>query len=133
MKINRRLLAALVAIVAAIALFAGIYAATRPDTTQGAKTITVEVVFRDETSRTYTYHTDAEYLAEVLLAEKLVEDTNDQFGLYITTVAGVTADYSVDQSYWSIYVNGEPAALGASSLPVNDGDQFALVYTVYEG
>ena len=133
MKNNRRLIAALVALVAAIALFVGIYVATRPDTTQGAKTITVEVVFRDETSKTYTYHTNEEHLAEVLLAEKLVEGTTDQFGLFITTVAGVTADYSVDQSYWAIYVNDEPAALGASSLPVNDGDKFSLVYTVYAG
>lgn len=73
MKKNGRLILAAVVVVLLIAVFAVIWFATRPATTEGSKTITVEVVHKDESTKTFTYHTDAEYLGEVLLAEGLVE------------------------------------------------------------
>ena len=69
---NKKRIIALVAIVAVIALMLGVYLATRPETQQGSKAITVQVVHKDGTEKTFTYRTDAEFLAEVLLAEKLI-------------------------------------------------------------
>lgn len=48
----------------------------------------MEVVHKDESTKTFTYHTDAEYLGEVLLAEGLVEGDESEYGLMITTVDG---------------------------------------------
>ena len=75
MKKNGKLIIAAVAVLVLAAVFAGVWAATRPAASQGAKTITVEVVHKDESSKTFTYHTDAEYLGEVLQAEGLVRAT----------------------------------------------------------
>ena len=134
MKKNGKLIIAAVAVLVLAAVFAGVWAATRPAASQGAKTITVEVVHRDGSKNTFTYHTDEEYLADVLLAEGLVEGTqSEEFGLYIESVDGETADYTADGAYWALYQGGEYATLGVSSLPVADGDSFSLVYTIYSG
>lgn len=130
MNKNKKLIIAAVAVVAVIALFVGIFLATRPDTTQGSKTITVEVVHADESSKTFTYHTDEEYLGDVILAEGLVEGSMGDYGLYITAVDGESAVYEVDGAYWCLYVGEEYATLGADQTPINDGDSFSLVYTL---
>ena len=130
MKKNTKIIIAVVAVVVVIALFLGIWLATRPETTQGAKTFTVEVVHKDESTKTFTYHTDEEYLGAVLLAEGLVEGDMGDYGLYILVVDGEKAVYEEDGAYWSLMQNGEYAMQGADTTPVNDGDSFALVYTV---
>ena len=107
MKKNGRLILAAVVVVLLIAVFAVIWFATRPATTEGSKTITVEVVHKDESTKTFTYHTDAEYLGEVLLAEGLVEGDESEYGLMITTVDGEQAVYETDGAYWAFYVGDE--------------------------
>lgn len=61
-----------------------------------------------------------------------IEVTEGDYGLYIDTVNGLTADYAEDGAYWSIYVNGEYGSYSADQQPVADGDVYGLVYTVYE-
>ena len=130
MKKNKKLIAALIAIVLVVAVLIGVYAFTRPETVEGAKTVTVEVVHKDESTKTFTYHTDAEYLGEVLLNEGLVEGDMGEFGLFITAVDGEVADYSVDGGWWGLYQNGEMTATGADTTPIADGDTFSLIYTI---
>ena len=77
-----------------------------------------------------TYHTDAEYLGEVLLAEGLVEGDESEYGLMITTVDGEQAVYETDGAYWAFYVGDEYASLGVDQTPIAEGDSFSLVYTV---
>lgn len=130
MSKNKKIIIAAVAIVAVIAVFLGVYFATRPDTSAGAKTVTVEVVHKDESSKTFTYHTDAEYLGEVLLAEGLIEGEDGDYGLYVTVVDGEEAIYENDGAYWAFYQGGEYATQGVDQTPINDGDAFSLVYTI---
>ena len=130
MKKNGKLILAAVAVVVLIAAFAVVWFATRPATSQGSKTITVEVVHKDGSSRDFTYHTDAEYLGDVLLAEGLVEGDEGDYGLMITTVDGEEAVYETDGAYWAFYVGEEYASLGVDQTPIADGDSFSLVYTV---
>lgn len=132
MKNSKRIVAVGGAVLAALLIvFATVWLCTRPAVSQGGKTVTVEVVHRDESRRTFTYQTDEEYLADVLLAEGLVEGSESEYGLYIETVDGETAVYADDGAYWAVYQGGEYAQLGVSALPVNDGDSFSLVYTLY--
>ena len=130
MKKNGKLIIAAVAVLVLAAVFAGGWAATRPAASQGAKTITVEVVHKDESSKTFTYHTDAEYLGEVLQAEGLVKGDPGDYGLYITEVDGEAAVYETDGAYWAFYQGGEYASQSVDQTPINDGDAFSLVYTV---
>lgn len=130
MKKNTKIIIAVVAVVALIAIFVGVYLGTRPAVSEGSKTITVEVVHKDESSKTFTYHTDAEFLGEVLVAEGLVEGEESEYGLMITVVDGEAAVYEEDGAYWAFYVGGEYASLGVDATPINDGDAFSLVYTI---
>lgn len=129
MKKQTKLIIAVAVIVAVVIVMAGIYFATRPDTAQGAKTITVEVVHGDGSSKEFTYHTDSEYLGEVLLAEGLVAGDQGEFGLYILTVDGEDAIFEESGAYWALYQNGEMTTTGADTTPIQDGDSFQLVYT----
>lgn len=130
MKKNAKIAIAVVAVVVVIAVLLGVYFATRPETAEGAKTITVEVTHSDGSVKTFTCHTDAEYLEEVLLAEKIVEGEEGPYGLYILCADGERAVYEEDGAYWGLTVNGESAMQGAGETPVIDGETYGLVYTV---
>lgn len=130
MKKNGKLIAGAAAILVLAAVFAGIWFATRPATSEGAKTITVEVVHKDESSKTFTYHTDVEYLGEVLQSEGLVKGEQGDYGLYMTEVDGEAAVYETDGAYWAFYQDGEYASQSIDQTPISDGDSFSLVYTV---
>lgn len=127
---NKKLILAAVALVLVIAAMLGIYLATRPATSQGSKAITVTVVHADGSEKKFEYRTDAEYLADVLLAEGLVQGDNTQYGLTVHTVDGEKADWNANQSYWALFIGEEYAMTGASETPVNDGDSFKWVYTI---
>ena len=129
MKKQTKLIIVVAVIVAVVVVMAGIYFATRPDTAQGAKTITVEVVHGDGSSKEFTYHTDSEYLGEMLPAEGLVAGDQGEFGLYILTVDGEDAIFEESGAYWALYQNGEMTTTGADTTPIQDGDSFQLVYT----
>lgn len=128
MKKNKLLLAVVGVLALAVILMA-VYLLTRPKTAEGGKTITVTVVHADETEKTFTYETDAEYLGEVLEAEGLVEGTMGDYGLYITKVDGEEAIYEENGSYWAFYDGDEYASLSVDQTPIEDGDTFSLVYT----
>ena len=66
----------------------------------------------------------------MLQEEGLVEGEQGDYGLYITAVDGEEAVYEEDGAYWALYQNGEYAMQSADLTPINDGDQFSLVYTI---
>ena len=105
-----------------------IYTQNKPETYAGEKEIHIEVIHADKSENTFTYHTDAEYLAEVLLETGLAEGNSGEYGLFITTVDGETADSS-KQQWWCITKGGERVNSGADTLPVADGDRFELTLT----
>lgn len=117
----------LVALVAVVAVFVGVYLATRPETVAGEKRITVELVGKDS-ARTVELDTDEEYLGPALQSEGLIDGTQSEFGLYITTVDGYTADESA-QEWWCLTKGGQSVNTGVDSTPIADGDAFELTLT----
>ncbi len=129
MKNNRKLIFACGGLAVLMVLFLAVYGITRPGTMAGEKNITVEVVHKDTSVKSFAYRTQLEYLGELLMSEGLIQGEEGPYGLYITTVDGEDAIYEVDQSYWAFYQDGEYAALGIDQTPITDGDCFSLVYT----
>lgn len=127
---NKKLVIILAVVLAAlIALFAGVYFATRPEAQKGDKEISVTVVYKDKTEKEFNIDTDAEYLSDALLAEGLIEQEEYDAGTGMYTVIdGVKADYSVDEGWWLIAKNGEDAAVGMDELTIADGDEFTITY-----
>ncbi|MCR5033236.1 MAG: DUF4430 domain-containing protein [Lachnospiraceae bacterium] len=136
MKKSTKIIIAAVAVVAIIAIFCGVYFANRPQAQAGTKAYTVEVKDQDGNVKSYSGKTDAEFLRGLMDELAAAGDfsytgSDGDYGLYIESVNGITADYNTDGAYWSIYVNGEYGMYGADQQPVADGDTFTFAYEVY--
>lgn len=127
---NKKIVIALAALVAIVAILIGVYVGSRPETSAGTKSITVTVVHRDGTEKVFEYDTDEAYLGPVLLSQELVVGEEGPYGLVISAVDGETASWEENQSYWALFIGEEYATTGADTTPVNDGDAFKLVYTI---
>ena len=128
---NKKTITIGAAVLAALIIIFGIvWSVARPATSDGSKAITVEVIHKDESKKTFSCTTTEEYLAPVLVSEGIVEDNQSDYGLYILVADGEEASWENDQAYWALLQNGETTTTGASETPVHDGDVFSLVYTV---
>ena len=119
------------ALIAMIAVLIGVYVTFGAKAVAGSKDITIEVVNKAAESTLYELSTDAEFLRQAMEeAEGLAfEGEEGPYGLAISSVNGEVADFNVDGSYWSFYVNEEYCNYGIDSQPVMDGDAFRIVYT----
>ena len=95
---------------------------------EGATKIIVEVK-AEEQSIKCTVYTNETKVGAALLAAGLIDGDISEYGLYVKVVNGITADYSIDQSYWAFYINGEYATTGVDSTNITDGAEYQLVYT----
>ena len=94
----------------------------------GAKTVVVEVKAEDQ-QVTFTIKTDKDTVGAALLEHGLIAGEQGAYGLYIKQVNGITADYDVDQTYWSFYINGEYAMTGVDTTEITEGATYQLEYT----
>lgn len=74
----------------------------------------------------FEIHTDKEIVGEALLELGLIAGEDGQYGLYVKEVNGITADYDVDQTYWAFYTNGEYAAAGVDTTPIEEGTSYSF-------
>lgn len=125
---NKKLLAGVLALVLVVAALIGIYFATRPATSAADKTITATVVANGE-EEAFTIHTDEEYLRGALESIDLIAGAESEYGLFVTTVNGITAD-DANQEWWCFTKGGESLNTGVDSTPIADGDAFEITLTV---
>lgn len=138
-KTNEKKINSVAVIVAAIGLVALIVIMTvlflvfREKPVEGSKSISIEVISKEEISTKYELQTDAEYLRQAMEEAEGLEFTGSEseYGMMVETVNGELADYNVDGAYWAFYVNGDYCNYGIDTQPVEDGDAFSIVYTVY--
>lgn len=132
--LNKKLIAGVVALIVVIAILLGVCLNNRQPTTSGSKTITVSVfdtAGSTEASNTATITTDEEYLRGALEQEDSgisISGSESEYGLFVTTVDGVTADDS-KQQWWCFTKGGEMLNTGVDSTPIADGDTFEITLT----
>ena len=97
--------------------------ANRPQATSGGKTVTVEVVHGDGSKKDYTLHTDADTLRQACEEQNLIEGRESEYGLYVLTVDGETADETIQQ-WWCITKGGEEHFYGVDETMIQDGEQY---------
>ncbi len=122
---NKKVLIALIALVLVAAALVTVYFLTRPAADGGSKTVTVQIKY-DDVDKEVVLHTDAEFLSGALLEKKLIEGTDTEYGLFITTVDGRAADDAAHE-FWGIYKNGEMTPTGADSTAISDGEHYELI------
>lgn len=92
---------------------------------EGDKSFVTEVVDADGNTVKFTVQTNEKTVGEALQKLGVIDGEEGDYGLYIKTVNGTTADYNKDGVYWAFYVDGEYAMTGADMTDVVDG----TVYT----
>lgn len=129
-KERKILIGAAAVLVVLIAVVGIIYAVTRPETVTGEKTITFEVIDAEGSSESFTIETEAEYLRQALEEEGLIAGEESEYGLFVQTVNGITADDSQSQ-WWAFSKDGVMLDTGVDSTPIADGDRFEATLSTY--
>ena len=96
---------------------------SRPQAATGAKTVTLDVIHGDGSEKTFTLQTDAETLRKACEEQNLIAGTEGEYGLYVLTVDGETADESIQQ-WWCITKNGEEHFYGVDETMIQDGEKY---------
>ena len=126
-------------LIAALALFAagcGKKAAETVDGTavysdgdkigEGDKQFTLIVADKDGGEITLEIHTDADTVGAALQENQVIAGEDSEYGLYIKTVYGITADYDADGVYWAFYIDGAYAMTAVDGTEITDGSVYAL-------
>ena len=131
---NKKKLIGIGALVLVIIAMLFAYSSFKEKTVEGSKAITIEVINSAEESEVYEIKTDAEYLGETFEEVEGLEivGTVGAYGLVMESVNGEQAIYEEDGAYWCLMVNGEYGNYGADEQPIEDGDEFQIVYTKAE-
>ena len=122
-------------LVLAVMVLAALFAwkSFAPQAVEGDKTITVEVVHGDGSEKSFTISTDSENLRGALEQEDgLVIGDESEYGLFVTTVDGETAD-SANEEWWCFSKNGEALMTGVEDTMIADGEQYEITLTVGYG
>ena len=90
------------------------------------QSFTFEVVDKDGNTETFSITTDKSTVGEALLEEGLIAGENGQYGLYVTEVNGIVADYNVDGTYWAFYVDGAYASSSVDTTDIVDGSTYSF-------
>jgi len=89
----------------------------------------LSIVSAEDKTVTFTIHTDGTTLRQALEENSLIAGDESDYGLYVKTVDGMTADYDADGLYWAFYKSGEYLMTGVDTTEIADGEQYELVCT----
>ena len=96
---------------------------------EGKTTFDLLVTDAEGNKKQFAIHTDEKTVGAALLAVDLIQGDEGQYGLYVKTVDGITADYDVDQTYWAFYVNGEYATAGVDQTNIDESAVYSFAIT----
>ena len=124
-----RLTAALLVLVLALSLAAcGTKTPAETEAPAAGKHFIFTVVDDKGESTSFVLTSEEETVGAALLAEGLIEGEESQYGLYVKTVNGLTADYDADGHYWAFYIGEDYASTGVDQTPLEDGGSYAFQY-----
>lgn len=116
-------------LIAAMALMAAGCGSKTAETQAQGVSFTFVVTDLEGNESTYDLSTQKATVGEALLEEGLIVGEDSEYGLYVTTVNGITADWDKDQTYWAFYIDGEYAMTGVDATEVTEGATYSFVLT----
>ena len=97
---------------------------------EGSTVFKFEVTDNTGSVTVWNVRTNQKTVGAALLEVDLIKGDESEWGLMVNTVNGLTADYSVDQSWWAFYIDGEMALTGADATEIEPGKTYSFVYTI---
>ena len=97
-----------------------------PAEPEGPKvSFTLIIVDGDGNETSQVVETTKTIVGDALFEKGIAEGKESEYGLFILTVDGYTAD-SAAQEWWCVTKGGEDVYTGVESTPIADGDAFEL-------
>lgn len=93
---------------------------------EGGTQFNFTVSDKDGKETVFEIHTDKQIVGDALSELGLIEGEESEYGLFVKTVNGITADYDKDGVYWAFYINGEYASTGVDSTAITEGDSYSF-------
>ena len=94
---------------------------------EGPKVSFTLVIVDDQGNETtQTIETTRTKVGDALLDEGLIEGEETEYGMFISRVDGIYADYNETGTYWSFYIEGEYAMTGVDQTDIVDGATYML-------
>lgn len=93
---------------------------------EGSTQFLFTVVDKDGEETRMEIHTDKKTVGEALEELGIIEGEESEYGLFVKTVNGITADYEKDGMYWAFYINDEYAQSGVDATDITEGDSYAM-------
>lgn len=91
---------------------------------EGNRVFMFTVVDGEGNESLFEIHTEKEIVGEALTELGLIEGEESEYGLFVKTVNGITADYETDGTYWAFYVNGSYAMSGVDTTVITEGEAY---------
>ena len=96
---------------------------------QGDTTFRFEMVDPDEALHLWDVSTDEETVGAALLAVGLIAGDESEWGLMVTVVNGIEANFEADGAFWGFFIDGDFAMQGVDATYIEEGVVYALIYT----
>lgn len=93
---------------------------------EGEKEFALTIVDKEGEETGIEIHTDEETVGAALLELGVIDGEDGDYGLYVKTVNGVTADYETDGVYWAFYINDEYAQTGVDATEITEGASYSF-------
>ncbi|MDR2598790.1 MAG: DUF4430 domain-containing protein, partial [Oscillospiraceae bacterium] len=96
----------------------------------GNTTFQFEAVDNNEETTIWFVSTNEETVGAALLEVGLIEGDVSAFGLFVSKVNGLVADWDVNQSWWAFYIDSEMSMYGVDDVEINVESVYAFIYTI---
>lgn len=106
-------------------LFACIYTVFQPVGTNTEKTIYVTIITPNHADEQFEIKTNAEFLRGALEQINLIEGAESEYGLFVKTVNGITADETKNE-WWCFTEHGEELYTGIDTSPITDQARYEI-------
>jgi len=97
---------------------------------QGSRTFRFEVTDDNEKLSVWNVSTDETTVGDALIALGLIKGDVSDYGLYVTEVNGLIADFDDNESWWGFFIDGEMAMVGVDAIDIEEGRVYAFIYTI---
>jgi len=92
-------------------------------------TFRFEVIDLDDNALAWYVSTNKNIVGDALLYVGLIAGDVGAFGLFVTEVNGVAANFAANNTWWAFFIDGEMAMTGVDVTNIEQGRTYAFVLT----
>jgi len=103
--------------------------ATAQDIGEGSKRFSFQMFDGEGNVLSWNVHTDETTVGAALVEVGLIEGEVSDFGLMVSHVNGIRADFVEDDAYWAFYIDDDFAMVGVDATDIEEGVTYKFIYT----